>query len=58
MSNCTYVYVLYYWGNEDLTDDYSLVVYSDQDSGTLSLICELMEMNMYEFIKGIVFISP
>ncbi|KAA0711683.1 MAPK/MAK/MRK overlapping kinase [Triplophysa tibetana] len=24
----------------------------DQDSGTLSLICELMEMNMYEFIKG------
>lgn len=24
----------------------------DQDSGSLSLICELMEMNIYEFIKG------
>ncbi|XP_043088333.1 MAPK/MAK/MRK overlapping kinase-like isoform X2 [Puntigrus tetrazona] len=24
----------------------------DKDSGTLSLICELMEMNIYEFIKG------
>ncbi|XP_058605984.1 MAPK/MAK/MRK overlapping kinase-like isoform X2 [Onychostoma macrolepis] len=26
----------------------------DKDSGTLSLICELMEMNIYEFIKGTV----
>ncbi|XP_067310895.1 MAPK/MAK/MRK overlapping kinase-like [Pseudorasbora parva] len=24
----------------------------DKDTGTLSLICELMEMNIYEFIKG------
>uniref|UniRef100_A0A9J8C890 mitogen-activated protein kinase n=1 Tax=Cyprinus carpio carpio TaxID=630221 RepID=A0A9J8C890_CYPCA len=27
---------------------------SDKDTGTLSLICELMEMNIYEFIKGTV----
>ncbi|XP_042629368.1 MAPK/MAK/MRK overlapping kinase-like isoform X2 [Cyprinus carpio] len=26
----------------------------DKDTGTLSLICELMEMNIYEFIKGTV----
>ena len=25
---------------------------SDKESGTLSLICELMDMNMYEFIQG------
>ncbi|XP_048047990.1 MAPK/MAK/MRK overlapping kinase-like isoform X2 [Megalobrama amblycephala] len=25
----------------------------DKDTGTLSLICELMEMNIYEFIKGV-----
>ena len=26
--------------------------YSDRRSGTLSLICELMDMNIYELIKG------
>ena len=27
-------------------------VYSDKHSGQLSLICELMDMNIYELIKG------
>lgn len=26
--------------------------FSDKETGTLSLICELMEMNIYEFIQG------
>ena len=29
-----------------------LCVFSDRHSGTLSLICELMDMNIYELIKG------
>lgn len=26
--------------------------FSDKETGTVSLICELMEMNIYEFIQG------
>lgn len=27
--------------------------FSDKESGTVSLICELMEMNIYELIQGL-----
>lgn len=26
--------------------------FSDKETGTVSLICELMDMNIYEFIQG------
>lgn len=33
--------------------DLSVFVFvSDKETGTLSLICELMEMNIYELIQG------
>ena len=29
-----------------------LLVVSDKKTGTVALICELMDMNIYEFIRG------
>ena len=31
---------------------FSLIYFSDKKSGTLVLICELMDMNIYELIRG------
>ena len=29
-----------------------IIIFSDKKSGTLVLICELMDMNIYELIRG------
>lgn len=38
--------------NNNLLLFYLLLSISDKKSGTLALICELMDMNLYEMIRG------
>lgn len=45
-------YILLWNKNTNLTCFFTLSTFSDKGNGKLALICELMDMNLYEMIRG------
>ena len=44
--------MLFFWLIQGKNHFKSCFLFSDRKSGSLALICELMEMNIYELIRG------